>query len=418
MEEEEVQQKEKECSSVTMKKVCELIEKVKNVAIDLEKDGYAVIDGVLSLDECRKIIDDMWNHWDEISDGKITAKTDFTQTGNKLKLPQHQHGIMQSYRINHLKVIDDLRTRWEFIFIYSLLYGSDQLTCSQDRFNFKFPGRKYKSLDSWPHADQHPGRLGRITIQSYVTMLDCDENSPGNRFYRGSHAIFDTFFAEKRRHFKNGDWNKLTTEEKIALPKLCPLVKPVCKAGSMVLWDSRTVHDPDDGSDFVDGRFVVYVCYNLMKWVNNNNNTNNNNNNDDGKKTRKKDVSLDSLMAEKRTIFTECLATSHSPLPISKFPKVPRHRGGERNPYDEIPLEKLGRDREPNEKEKYLFGFKRYENTEGCLLGDENWIEHYHLEGVVPLLEFVNPYTPLVPAPSNLKDDRGKEKKRKISTDK
>ncbi len=380
-------------------KIYELIEKVKKAANDLEKDGYAVIENVLTSEECRKIIADMWDHWGTISDGKITPQTDFTQPGKTLKLPQHQHGILLSYRLNHLKVIDDLRTRWEFIFIYSMLYGSDQLTCSQDRFNFKFPGRKYKSSESWPHADQHPARLGRITIQSYVTMLDCDENSPGNRFYRGSHAIFDTFFAEKRRHFKKGDWNKLTADEKISLPKLCPLVKPQCKAGSMVLWDSRTVHDPDDGSDFDAGRFVVYVCYNLMKWA------------DSETKTYR-----ENMLKEKRKIFTECLSTTHSPLPISKFPKVPRHYGGpeDKNPYDEISLEKLGRTREPNEREKYLFGFKSYNGNEGCLLGDADWIERYELEGTVPLLEFVSPYSAFVSAPSNIKDDRGKEKKRKI----
>ena len=349
-----------------------LIEKVKQAALDLEENGYAVIPELFGREECERLCQRMWAHWANLSDNKMTPNEDYAQW-YATQLPAHKHGIIESWGLNHLDLIREIRRDPRLLWCYALLYGTDQLTASMDRINFKFPSRRYKSKAEWPHTDQHPAKAGRVTIQAYLTLMDCKEDSPGNRFYEGSHAIFSEFFKEKSETLGKTHWNTLTEEEQVALPKRCPLVKPTYRAGSLVLWDSRTAHSPDDGAECLDGRFVVYVCYNKL-W----------------------EASEDeSFWAKKKSAFIDCRATNHSPVPMTLFAKCPRlYDRKEKGPYDEIPREKLGLEdpSQPKGAERYLFGFERYENQEGKLLGDAEWKEKYGVEETIPLLEFVSPF--------------------------
>lgn len=351
-----------------------LLEKVKKAAEDLEENGYAIIPAVFTKEECATIREKMWEHLKEISKDApvtLTPDLDYAKMAATQLLP-HKHGIIESWRFNHVKTIREVRRDRRILWIFALLYGTDQLTGSMDRVNFKFPGRPYKSKGTWPHVDQHAAKLDRITIQSYITFLDCEEDSPGNRFYKGSHKIFADFFKAKR-NLPSGDWNILTEEEKKSLPLLCPLVKPTYEAGSMLLWDSRTVHDPDDGRDFKQGRFVIYVCFNRL-WEKQDN---------------------EQFLAQKKNAFLDCRATSHAPIPQSMFAKCPRSYGKDKGRYDEIPKDRLGlvNPDEPIGAEEYLFGFKRYQGKEGLLLEDKEW-QHKHgvTPDCLPLLSFVSPF--------------------------
>lgn len=317
----------------------------------------------------------MWAHLYEISKDApfpLTPEQDYKNMRATDLLP-HKHGIIESWRFNHFDTIREIRRDKRIHWIYALLYGTDQLTGSIDRVNFKFPCRHYKSKNTWPHVDQHASNLDRITIQSYVTFLDCEADSPGNRFYDGSHKIFGEFFKAKRND-KAGDWNTLTEKERKTLPLQCPLVKPVYEAGSLVLWDSRTVHDPDDGSNFKEGRFVVYTCFNRA-W-------------------EKKDD--EKFWAQKKQAFMDCRSTSHAPIPQSMFAKCPRlYDKTEKGRYDEIHVDKLGiaKPEESQGAEAYLFGFKPYKGREGFLLGDKDWKKSHGLTPKsLPLLSFVSPF--------------------------
>jgi hypothetical protein len=350
---------------MTTDEISVLTKKVEQAAKDLEEKGYAIIPSLYSRDECLEIRKKMWAHLAEISNGELTPEKDYSKM-RATELPSHKHGIVESWRFNHMAVIREIRRDPRILWVYALLYGTDQLTGSMDRVNFKFPGRQYKSRDSWPHVDQHAAKENRISIQSYVTFLDCDADSPGNRFYEGSHKIFAEFFKAKRDD-KTGDWNKLTDEEKITLPKQCPLIKPTYPEGSLLLWDSRVVHDPDDGTNFDVGRFVVYVCYNKA-WE------------------KSED---EKFWTQKKNAFIDCRATSHAPIPQTMFAKCPRlYDRAEKGRYDEIPKEKLGiaKPDEPIGAEAFLFGFKRYQK-EGLLLAHPQWQEKRK-----PLLEFVSPF--------------------------
>ncbi len=98
--------------------------------------------------------------------------------------------------------------------VFARLFGTDQLVCSLDRINFKFPGRPYVSKGPWCHADQHPSGTERQTIQAYLTLSAQRDESPANRFYAGSHRVFGDFFASQKGEGSLSDWTLLSDEQR------------------------------------------------------------------------------------------------------------------------------------------------------------------------------------------------------------
>jgi hypothetical protein len=240
-----------------------------------------------------------------------------------------------------------------------------------DRVNFQFPGRRYENKGPWCHVDQTLEQgTGRLYVQAYLTLSDAldEEKDPGNRFYEGSHKIFEEFFSQSKRGNNDG-WILLSDEQRIELKQKCPLVKPTYPKGSVVLWDSRTVHSPSSGTDFARGRFCIYFNY-CPLWEKQNDQT---------------------TLKKKRQAFLERRATTHRPVPQKLFAETARTYG---RPANEIalleidPVLLLNRD-EPTETEKYLFGFKQYNGREGCLLG-KDWL--LNALARKPLLKFDSPF--------------------------
>lgn len=377
-----------------------LKQKIDDAANDLKIKGYAVIPSLFDESECSEFKAMVWDFLDGLG-----LKEDFDYKSMKATdLPPHSHGIIHSYRINHALPFRELRKHPYVLAVHSRLNGSSCLTSSLDRVNIKFPNRPYKSQGSWAHVDQNPRNLGLRYVQSYVTFNACEEDSPQNRFYEGSHLIFEEFFQDRRTK-KSGDaWVRLSAEDRqTVINKFnCPLVKPVCPAGSMILWDSRTIHDPDEGTNFEDGRLVAYLCYSKCFPTM-------------GKvfKTKKSEA------------FSTCRATPHAPYPQTLFGKTVQTYGKSAGPYDVIPFSKLGHypiddahddDDDvksegrvvPDEWEKYLFCFKDYPSnnldwlTKGAKMTNPLEKEWFGDHEVVPpngkpLLPYVPFFTPLIP---------------------
>lgn len=350
----------------------ELVQAVRQAARDLETKGWAVVPSLFSPQECDQLLFDQWTALEAATLGELNphwSKEEWAAMKAD-ELPPHQHGIMTGWRLNHCEPVRRVRRDPRCLFVFASLYGTDQLCGSLDRINFKFPGRLYRSVKPWPHVDQNPRRLGRVTVQSYVTMMDAPEDAPSNRLYEGSHALFAERWAY-RRTGDTSDWTTLSEEEAAALERVCPLVKPVLRKGDMLLWDSRTVHSPCEGTSR-EGRYVIYLCYN--RWW---------------------DKTGDArAMLDKQRAFLDCRATSHSPLPQKCFPNKPRQYGSAPVKYAEFDKQLLSIEDEPRGGEKYLFGFEAY-GGEGQLLGAD-WRERYQMPEA-GLLHFVSPFAALEP---------------------
>jgi len=103
---------------------------------------------------------------------------------------------------------------------------------------------------SWPHVDQnYLTEPGLACVQGIVTLTDSGPNDGGLVVCPRSHAKFTSYFES---HVDNVmDWNgKHATLHDLGhfvrVPMDCELsqnpIKPCVPAGTLVLWDSRTVH--------------------------------------------------------------------------------------------------------------------------------------------------------------------------------
>lgn len=290
--------------------------------------------------------------------------------------------------------------------MFAALFGDTRLVGSMDRFNFKVPGRAFASLADWPHCDQNPRRVGLRSVQSLLTLLPVTQDGPGIRFYNASHLCFAEY-TKPYRGVDKADWFKLPDELCGTVMETygCNLVKPICPEGSLILWDSRTIHSPTDGTDFAAGRIVFYVCF--LPY-------------DEEVFTRKHEQ-------KKAKAFTEMRATTHTPYPQKLFGAKARTYGKDDVKYLELAPEHLfakrlaaAEDREaelkrclqPTETEQLLFGFKSYSTlSEGVGLWHKRWTD-------APLLPLIAPSTPWLISPQKKEGKRAGGAIRPSSKDK
>lgn len=349
----------------------DLYKKVKRAAKDLKEKGYAVIPSVLDEQEVEQYKAKMWDTLGSMTASDVYKRgvnTKFDRSIDNYEqykmsdLFPHKHGILESYRMNHCEAARDARKEPKILEVMTALYGDTRLVCSMDRINWKFPGKQYKSQEDWPHCDQNPRKLGPRCVQAYLDINGTlNDQEPGNRFYEGSHLVFHKF-TKPYRGLDETDWFKpgLAEITQISEKYKLPLVKPLCPAGSLVLWDSRTIHSPHDGTDFERGRSVFYVCYLPYQPET---------------FTRQEEQ-------KKKDAFLAMNATRHTPFPQSCFGKYARTYGKEDVKHLEVApvhlfasrLKKAGyasMNEEgksallaqcvlPDEEEKLLFGFKSY----------------------------------------------------------
>lgn len=341
-----------------------LKDKILNAVEDLKTKGYAIIESIIDEKTRLELISMMWDTLESESNNKINREKKNYSDMKMSELFPHKHGIIESYKFNHSEFVRKIRTLDPILEIFSAIYGTTQLIGSLDRVNVKLPGKSYKSTKDWPHADQNPNKEGFRCIQSYLDLYGTETtNQPSNRFYENSHNHFESFTKEYKEEYSktNKDWFKLTDEQIKKIPKECnKLVHALCPPGSLVLWDSRTIHSPYDGTDFINGRFVVYVCY--LPY-------------DEKLFTEKEEK-------KKQEAFKTLRATTHLPFPQQMFPKIARTYGNDDMKYLEFKTTSLFASRlknetdtsiskylEPNDKEKLLYGFKSYSNMKKSGIG-------------------------------------------------
>ena len=215
-------------------------------------------------------------------------------------------------------------------------------------------------------------------------------------------------FTKPYRGRDDTDWFKLTDEmiDTIRNEYQLKLVKPICSPGSLVLWDSRTIHSPDDGSDFGIGRSVFYVCYLPYQ----------------------SDTFTIKEEEKKRNAFNEMRATQHTPFPQHMFPKKCRTYGKENMRYVEIESAHLfattlkkyenGKDKTdaltkcllPDKEEELLFGFKSYSSIPKSI---GLWGKKYDKD-CKPLVGLIPMSTEWIPLSKRVIQYRKDEKERKV----
>jgi len=266
----------------------------------LQTYGVAVLPSVLNATECTAMVAGMWDYLETVSrdfkplsDGTPgqPIHRDHKDTWKSLQQLYPRQRILQQFGIGHAQMSWDLRQNPKVIAPFSEIWRTkaSQLLTSFTGASFVMPpeitGYGWDDGRADWHTDQSYTRNGFECIQSWVTAFDVSEGDATLAVLEGSHKFHGAFRQAMKQKktdtdsnvvdFKRpsvvskveskDDWFKLN-DEHVAWYKQhgCIPAYIACPAGSMVLWDSRTIHygrAPTKGRVSQDHlRCVSFVC--------------------------------------------------------------------------------------------------------------------------------------------------------------
>lgn len=279
----------------------------------LDKYGVAVVEDILNEDECINLRDDFWTEIKSLTSrlDKPIDKNDPSTWRTIYELYPMHAMLIQHFGIGHMQCVWDIRQNEKVANVFSKIWNveKEDLLTSFDGVSLHLPPEKTRRgwyKNDWMHTDQSSFKKGRHCVQGMVSLYDVNDNDATLCVLQKSHNHHESFFEENEIEEKN-DWYKLKKEEyDFFQENNCKKMAIKCKAGSIILWDSRTFHqgiEPNKKREKENFRLVAYVCMMPRKLA-----------------------TLKNL-EKKRKAFEELRMTTHWPHTSKLFPKTPRTYG-------------------------------------------------------------------------------------------
>ena len=254
--------------------------------MNLSTKGYAVVENVLSPDQVA------------------TAKQYFAEwlSGNPELKAKHRkidpHGIFKYGEVGHQRHAWYIKTLDSVQDVFRSIWDTTELTTGFDGSCW-IPSDYTVKDRIWTHTDQAPDTKGLACVQGFVALTSNEERTLV--VYEGSHLLHESYMREKNLTGKK-NWLLIEHEYLARIAATKRVLK--IKAGSLVLWDSRTFHQNQYGAAGEE-RIVQYVCF-LPKAHKNNSK---------------------SQQAKRLKYYEERRTTSHWPYPLNVNGVQPQNYG-------------------------------------------------------------------------------------------
>lgn len=245
---------------------------VEDVDEILKKYGVCYVPNVLTDDECVQMISGTWDfleHLTQKDDTPIQRHKPDSWVNISTLCPSAD--MMYHYwNAGHAQHLWNIRQNNMVLKIFSLFWKCkpEDLLVSFDGFAFLPPPEVTDIGFATPnskqyHLDQSLLRPYFDGIQSFVTAYDINENDATLSFFESSHKYINEFIETFGIRVK-GDWVRFENNEVDFFAKRCAEVQMKCKAGSLVIWDSRVVHTPvkvNKSRTKINTRCIAYLSY-------------------------------------------------------------------------------------------------------------------------------------------------------------
>ena len=214
----------------------------KEEIAELAEKGYCVIENILTAEEVATAIEN-FREW-------FSSHPQIAAVHNKIS----PHGIIKFHEVGHQKHAWYIRTRPNVQNVFKEIWKTDEIVVSFDGCCY-IPADCKKKDNTWTHTDQAPTKKGLKCIQGFVALTDNTDRTLV--VYEGSHKLHEEY-AKEYNLTSTKDWLLI---EHDYLDKISDKKKILnIKAGSLVLWDSRTFHQNQYGTNNEE-RIVQYVSY-------------------------------------------------------------------------------------------------------------------------------------------------------------
>lgn len=227
---------------------CTKLEDAKKI---LEQYGVVVIDNYFPKEYADKVFNDTKKWLIDLDIGLTNDESTWIDENTPLG---PKYGLYQSI-ISHCPMFWDLREK--FYDIYKHILNTDDLITSIDGASF-YPGsQRPKNNNDWAHIDQTIDSEFRC-IQGQFVSTDTTGSLVATI---GSHLKHPEVLKLSDIKDKESNWHKFNNKEVKLLKAMFGKVyqQPIyATAGSVILWDSRTIHSakfPDKGDNTWRGAF-------------------------------------------------------------------------------------------------------------------------------------------------------------------
>lgn len=248
------------------------VKKSDDILACILKHGFAILEDVLTPDECTEMRNGAWDFFERVC---TLLKRDDPSTWNYIfeLCPTHDF-IYRHWGIGHAQYLWDIRQKPKVISIYRRLWNkiyeyrgtkhrASFMRVSYEGGSFLLPPETTdRGWDGkpWYHLNQRYESIDLRGVQSFVTSEDIKPGDSTLVVLRGSNMKYETSNIRTNTY----DKRSLTDFELETIYKDCERIEITCKAGSMVLWDPRTVHyskGVTKGREFQNLRNLAYLCY-------------------------------------------------------------------------------------------------------------------------------------------------------------
>ena len=279
----------------------------------LDKYGYAIIPNILTEQECDDNIKLIWKWLENLG---TDIKQNDPSTWKGMKWPSNIHGIIQHHRIGHTDFAWNVRSHKNVYKAFSKIWNTNKLLVSYDGACIMKPPEitgYWTRNTSWFHTDQSYRDSSKKCIQGLITLEDMGSMDGTLKVLAGSHKYHKDFVKYKKEtnpelKAASNNWYKLKNDELEWYLKQDDIkeIRIDAPKGSLVLWDSRTIHQnspPLKGREHPRWRYVIYAC-----MLPSSNSTSND-------------------LKKKIKAFNELRMTTHWPYPVYLFQDKPRTYG-------------------------------------------------------------------------------------------
>lgn len=236
-----------------------------NLKQTLDELGVAVLPSVFSETECNDLIQSLRKH--------VADKFNIVEPNDYKKLRPIEGGIIHNYGLALTKEVLDLKTNEKTIKPFQTVWGEEDVVTSLDGIFIAPPPEQIEDgkffsrfQSSWFHTDQASNKKNFCCVQGSINLEPIENGDGCLAVLTNSHKYHREFFESFNIDTHGYDWFVINDEHLAWFKsKGCEWKMIMAPKGSMVFWDSRTIHMgalPRKARANADRwRFIIYVCY-------------------------------------------------------------------------------------------------------------------------------------------------------------
>lgn len=236
----------------------------------LDTEGYAVVAGVADSGQLASAEGLLWDFLEQHTSWRRHDPDTWTDAALE-KIGSVQNGLVngdgmgQSDFLWYLRILPNVRE------VFARIWNTHDLLVSFDGAGIFRPWNHgfRKTVSGWWHVDQGRGKQGRHAVQGLVSLYDADCTTGGLTVVPTSHKRFDEVVEDQQ----NETIDYCTVQPYCQALQELPRRLVCCKAGDIILWDSRTIHANAPATETPTckrGRLlraVGYVCMTPAKFA-------------------------------------------------------------------------------------------------------------------------------------------------------